>query len=278
MADPGFLLIFLISIVAGIFGAMTGLGGGTLMVPVLTFLGVDIKLAIAASMVSVTATSCSSAAIYLRQGLVNLKVGMYLEIFTICGAVIGASITLVSGQDLLFIVFGAILIAAALLLFVKQRRSPEQATRVTRDRFSCWLELEGTCVDKAENRTYPYFPTRAATAGPVMVIAGLVSGLLGIGAGAFNVLAQDLLMDLPTKISTATSSLIIGVTALAGSSVYLAAGLVDPGLAVPVILGVMIGALAGSAVLVRSTSQMVRSYFMIVVIGIGISMVVRGVS
>lgn len=123
-----FDIVFLIAIVAGFFGALTGLGGGTVIVPVLALLGVDIKLAIAASMVSVIATSCSSAAIYVRQGLVNLKAGMFLEMFTVVGAVIGASVTQASGRQYLFIAFGAVLIAAGISLIVKQRLSPRPAT------------------------------------------------------------------------------------------------------------------------------------------------------
>jgi uncharacterized membrane protein YfcA len=278
MADPGFTLIFVISIVAGFFGAMTGLGGGVIIVPALSFLGVDIKVAIAASMVSVIATSCSSAAAYIRQGLVNLKVGMYLEMFTIVGAVIGASITLVSGQAFLFITFGMVLIGAGISLFVKQRFSPEPASAGQQDRFSRWLGLTGGYKDRAEKRIITYYPTRAAVGGPLMIIAGMIAGLLGIGAGAFKVLVQDLAMGLPTKVSTSTSNMIIGVTALAGSSVYLAAGLVDPMLVVPMILGVVVGALAGTLLMVRTTNQTVRNYFIVVVMIIGIDMVFRGVS
>jgi uncharacterized membrane protein YfcA len=162
-------------------------------------------------------------------------------------------------------------------LFIRQR-APEREAVDNRDRLSCWLELSGRCEDRAEKKTIIYYPSRAAAGGPLMVIAGMISGLLGIGAGAFNVLAQDLVMGLPTKVSTATSTLIIGVTALAGTGIYLAAGLVDPDLAVPVILGVMLGALGGSFILIRSTNRAVRNYFMVVVIVIGIDMVIRGVS
>jgi uncharacterized membrane protein YfcA len=278
MADPGFSLIFFISIVAGFFGAMTGLGGGTIIVPALTFLGVDIKIAIAASMVSVIATSCSSAAAYIRQGMVNLKVGMFLEMFTILGAVIGASITLFSGQTILYIVFGLVLVGAGISLFAKQRLSPEPSSAGHQDRFSRWLGLTGSYEDRAEKRTITYYPTRAAIGGPLMVLAGIISGLLGIGAGAFKVLVQDLAMGLPTKVSTSTSNMIIGVTALAGSSVYLAAGLVDPVLAIPIILGVIVGALAGTLLLVRTSNQTVRNYFIVVVMIIGIDMMIRGMS
>ncbi len=271
-----FDIVFLIAVVAGFFGALTGLGGGTVIVPALTFLGVDIKLAIAASMVSVIATSCSSAAVYVRQGLVNLKVGMFLEMFTVVGAVIGASITLVSGRQYLFIVFGAVLIVAGISLIVKQRLSPKPATRDRQDRLSRWLEIADTYDDRAEGRRITYYPTRAGPGGALMLIAGMIAGLLGIGAGAFKVMVQDLAMGLPTKVSTSTSNMIIGVTALAGTSVYLAAGLVEPDLAVPVILGVVAGAFLGTVVLVRITNETIRSYFIPVVILIGIGMILQG--
>jgi uncharacterized membrane protein YfcA len=272
-----FNTVFLIAIFAGLFGALTGLGGGTVMVPALTYLGVDIKLAIAASMVSVIATSCSSAAIYVRQGLVNLKTGMFLEMFTIFGAVIGASITLITGSGLLFVVFGGILIFAGILLFIRDRIARKQVSADQQDRLSQFLDLAGSYKDRAEDRRIAYFPTRAGLGGPLMILAGMISGLLGIGAGAFKVLVQDLIMGIPTKVSTSTSNMIIGVTALAGSSVYLSAGLIDPSLAVPIILGVSIGALGGTAVLLRMTNQTVRRYFIVVVIFIGLDMVRRGV-
>jgi uncharacterized membrane protein YfcA len=268
--------VFIIAIVAGLFGALTGLGGGTVMVPVLTYLGVDIKLAIAASMVSVIATSCSAASLYIRQGIVNLKTGMFLEMFTIVGAVIGASITLITGSEPLFIAFGAILILAGILLFARDRIPDKKITAGQPDRTFKFLDLAGQYVDRAEKQQVVYTPVRAGIGGPLMIVAGMISGLLGIGAGAFKVLVQDLIMGMPTKVSTSTSNLIIGVTALAGSSVYLSAGLVDPTLAVPIILGVALGATAGTVLLQRMTNKTVRQYFIVVVILIGLDMIRRG--
>jgi uncharacterized membrane protein YfcA len=268
--------VFIIAIVAGLFGALTGLGGGTVMVPVLTYLGVDIKLAIAASMISVIATSCSAASLYIRQGIVNLKTGMFLEMFTIVGAVIGASITLITGSEPLFIAFGAILILAGILLFARDRIPDKKITAGQPDRTFKFLDLAGQYVDRAEKQQVVYTPVRAGIGGPLMIVAGMISGLLGIGAGAFKVLVQDLIMGMPTKVSTSTSNLIIGVTALAGSSVYLSAGLVDPTLAVPIILGVALGATAGTVLLQRMTNKTVRQYFIVVVILIGLDMIRRG--
>ncbi len=246
------------------------------MVPVLTYLGVDIKLAIAASMVSVIATSCSAAPLYIRQGLINLKTGLFLEMFTVVGAVVGASITLVTGPEPLFIAFGAILILAGILLFARDRIPRKEPGFHPQDRISRILDLSGQYTDRAENRQIVYMPIRPGIGGPFMVFAGLVSGMLGIGAGAFKVLVQDLIMNIPTKVSTSTSNLIIGVTALAGSSVYLAADLVEPTLAVPIILGVVIGATIGTVLLQRMTNRTVRRYFIIVVILIGLDMIRRG--
>jgi uncharacterized membrane protein YfcA len=270
-----FEILFLISIVAGFVGAMSGMGGGVILVPALTLLGFDIKHAIAISIVSVIATSSGSAAAYTRDHITNLKVGMFLEMFTIVGALAGAAITLVSAQRLLFILFGVVLLVSWVALFTQRNRSRQSA--VHQDTFSHWLELEGSYYDQAIQQTINYLGIRAYLAGPSMFGAGLLAGLLGIGAGALKVLIFDLVMGLPAKVSTTTSNLIIGVTALAGSSVYLAAGLVDPGKAAPVILGVLLGAFIGTRLLVRLTNQAVRYSFMLLLLGVAIEMIVRGI-
>ncbi len=268
-----FDIVFLTAIVAGLFGALTGLGGGTVMVPVLTYLGVDIKVAIAVSMVSVIATSCSSAAVYVREHIVNLKLGMYMDMFTIIGALIGATLTLLSGSTTLFIVFGVVLILAGIAVVIRGK----EPSGGKKDAFTESLGLPCSYEDRAENRRIEYCPIHLKEGGPLMVAAGVVSGLLGIGAGAFNVLIQNLVMGVPTKASTSTSNLIIGVTALAGSSVYLSAGLIDPTLAVPIILGVSLGAVVGTMVLMRLTNQEVRRYFVIIVVLLGLDMIRRGI-
>jgi uncharacterized membrane protein YfcA len=270
-----FELLFLVSLAAGFTGAMTGMGGGVVLVPALTLLGIDIKHAIAVSMVAVIATSSGSAAAYVRDRITNLKVGMFLEMFTILGAWVGATITLASGQRLLFGLFGLVLLAASATLFVQRRK--EQRRALVQDRFSDWLELEGSYYDQAEQRMVKYRGVRAYLGGPAMLGAGLIAGLLGIGAGALKVLIFDLVMGLPAKVSSTTSNLIIGVTALAGTSVYLAAGLIDPGQAAPVILGVVLGAFIGTKVLVRLTDRTVRGLFMLVLLVLGAQMLWRGI-
>ena len=270
-----FELLLAISVVAGFIGAMTGMGGGVVLVPALTFFGVDMKHAIAASMVSVIATSSGSAAAYVRDHITNLKVGMFLEMFTILGALLGASITLASGTGILAVLFGIVLMASAAMLFLM--RSVERTAVVAQDRVSRWLELVGSYYDQAAHRTIEYKAVRAYLGGPLMFVAGLIAGLLGIGAGALKVLIFDLGMGLPTKVSTTTSNLIIGVTALAGSSVYLSAGLIDPSLAAPIMLGVVVGALIGTKLLVRLRNSSVRWFFMAVLLLLGVEMVMRGI-
>jgi uncharacterized membrane protein YfcA len=271
-----FELLFLIAIAAGFTGAMTGMGGGVVLVPALTLLGMDIKHAIAVSMVSVIATSSGSAAAYVRDRITNLKVGMFLEMFTILGAWAGAAITLASGQQILFIVFGLVLLGSSAAMFLRRHQGRQLTAH--QDAFSHWLELEGSYDDQAEQRTVAYQGVRAYLGGPLMFGAGLTAGLLGIGAGALKVLVFNLVMRLPTKVSTTTSNLVIGVTALAGTSVYLVAGLIDPGQAAVVMLGVVVGALIGTQLLIRLTNRAVQGVFRIVLLGLGIEMVWRGIS
>jgi len=267
--------LLLIAVLAGFVGAMSGMGGGVVLIPALTFFGIDIKHAIAASIVSVIATSSGSASAYVRDRITNLKVGMFLETFTIVGALIGARITLVSAQRPLFIFFGLVLLASWATLFW-QRREMWRPVR-SQDKFSHWLELEGIYHDQAVGRTIHYRGRHAYLGGPLMFGAGLIAGLLGIGAGALKVLIHDLVMGLPPKVSTTTSNLIIGVTALAGTSVYLRAGLVEPAIAAPVILGVVFGALLGTRMLVKLTNQRVRQIFLVVLLVLGTEMILRGV-
>ena len=270
-----FELLFLTSIIAGFVGSMSGMGGGVILIPVLTFFGMDIKHAIAVSIVSVIATSSGSASAYVRDRITNLKVGMFLEMFTMVGAWVGAAITLLSGKRPLFILFGVVLLASWVTLF-RQRREIWRPV-AHQDRFSQWLELEGSYYDQPMGQTLRYRAARAYIGGPLMFGAGVIAGLLGIGAGALKVLIHDMVMGLPPKVSTTTSNLIIGVTALAGTSVYLVAGLISPGLAAPVILGVLLGAFIGTRLLVRLSNQTVRRFFLGVLFILGVEMMVRGI-
>ena len=269
-----FYLLFPVSLLAGFVGAMSGMGGGVILIPALTLLGVDIKHAIAVSILSVIATSSGSASAYVRDHITNLKVGMFLEMFTIVGALAGAAITLASSPRPLYIAFGCVLLGSWIALLAVGHRSWNEGTQ---DSFSRWLELEGSYYDQSMGKTVHYKARRAYFGAPLMFGAGVIAGLLGIGAGAVKVLIHDLVMGLPPKVSTTTSNLIIGVTALAGTSVYLVAGMIDPGLVAPVVLGVVAGAFLGTRLLVRLSNQAVRRFFLVVLIALATEMIVRGI-
>ena len=269
-----FHLLFPVSVLAGFVGAMSGLGGGVVLIPALTLLGVDIKHAIAVSILCIIATSCGSASAYVRNHIPNLKVGMFLEMFTVLGALTGASVTLVISPQPLYIAFGLVLLGSWLALLLAGRQSWHDGPQ---DSMSRWLELEGSYPDDAVGQTIHYKGRRAYLGAPAMLGAGIIAGLLGIGAGAVKVLIHDLVMGLPPKVSTTTSNLIIGVTALAGTSVYLAAGLINLGLAAPVILGVVLGAFIGTRLLVRLTNQAVRRFFLFVLLILAAEMIARGI-
>ena len=268
-------LLLPLSIIAGFVGAMGGMGGGIVLIPALTFFGVDIKHAIALSIVSVIATSSGSASAYVRDHITNLKLGMFLEIFTMTGAIAGATMTLRIAPRFLFYVLSAVLMSSAAVLWFK--RAEEWTPVLHQDRISRWLELEGYYPEKLSGQWIGYRATRAWLGGPLMFGAGMVAGLLGIGAGALKVLIHDLVMGLPPKVSTTTSNLIIGVTALAGTSVYLANGLIEPGPVAIVVLGVLCGAFAGTRVLVRLPNRTVRRFFLVLLVVLSIEVLVRGI-
>ncbi len=270
-----FSSLFLVSIAAGFVGAMSGMGGGVVLIPAMTLLGADIKHAIGISIVSVIATSSGAASAYVRDGITNLKVGMFLEVFTILGAITGAAITLVAAQRFLFVAFTLALLGTWTLLFLRRHQDWRPIAR--QDSFSRWLELEGSYFDAASGKTIRYQGGRGYLGGPLMFGAGFIAGLLGIGAGALKVVIFDLVMGLPPKVSTTTSNLIIGVTALAGTSVYLVAGLINPGLVAPVMLGVLPGAFVGTRVLVRLTNTVVEGFFRAVLLLLGLEMLIRGI-
>jgi uncharacterized membrane protein YfcA len=223
----------------------------------------------------VVATSSGAASAYVRDRLTNLKVGMFLEMFTIVGALAGASLTLLVPEQPLFVAFGLVLLGTwVTLLFQRQEGRPRTAHQ---DGFTRWLDCDGSYYDQVSGQTVQYQVVRAYLGGPLMCGAGLIAGLLGVGAGAIKVLIFDVAMGLPPKVATTTSNLIIGVTALAGTSVYLAGGLIDPGLAAPVILGILLGAFIGTRLLVRLGNEAIRRFFLVVLLALGVQMLVRGV-
>ena len=270
-----FALIFVGAAIAGVVGALVGLGGGILMVPLLTLVfGVPIEVAIGASIVSVIATSSGAAAAYVRDRITNLRVGMFLEIATTIGAVCGAFLALVLQSTWLFILFGLVLIVSAAPLIV--RIGEELPQGVVSDRFARRLALAGSYRDERLGRDVAYNVAHVPAGFGMMYIAGLISGLLGIGSGTFKVLAMDTAMRLPMKVSTTTSNFMIGVTAAASAGIYFQRGAINPLIAAPVALGVLAGATLGAKVLSRLSNATVRKVFIPILLIIAVEMLIRG--
>jgi len=267
------LVVWVISALAGFLGALTGLGGGVVVVPVLTLaLGVDIKYAIGASLVSVIATSSGAAAAYVREGFSNIRIGMLLEIATTIGAVIGAYLAGVTSTHVIAIVFGVVLIQAAYQSVFKA--APEGARPIESDRLGRFFRLGSDYPLEGHRQNYG---VRNVPAGfGLMFGAGALSGLLGIGSGAVKVIAMDQAMKIPFKVSTTTSNFMIGVTAAASAGVYLNRGCIDPAVAMPVMLGVLSGAVLGTRVLVRARVKTLRLVFGFVILALAIEMVING--
>jgi uncharacterized membrane protein YfcA len=266
------LVVWVGSLAAGFLGALTGLGGGIVVIPLLTLLfGVEIHYAAGAALISVIATSSGAASSYVRDGYSNLRVGMFLEVATTVGAVVGAILTgYISGSSIA-VVFGIVLIASA---YLSLRKRSEPTGDEPPDRLATWLRMDSTYPTPEGLRSYR---VRGVPSGfGVMFIAGTLSGLLGIGSGAVKVLALDWAMRLPFKVSTTTSNFMIGVTAAASAGVYLNRGYIDPGLAMPVMLGVLIGALVGAGTLTHVDSKALRRVFAVVIVILGIEMIYNG--
>ena len=267
------LVVLVISALAGFLGALTGLGGGVIVVPVLALaLGVDIKYAIGASLVSVIATSSGAAAAYVREGYSNIRIGMFLEIATTLGAIVGAILAVHVTTHAIAIVFGVVLLQSAYQSF---KSTPESGAPVESDGLARKLHLGGTYPLDGKRQEYG---VRNVPAGfGLMFGAGALSGLLGIGSGAVKVIAMDRAMKIPFKVSTTTSNFMIGVTAAASAGVYLNRGYIDPGLAMPVMLGVLCGAFLGTKVLARARVRTLRIIFGIVVLVLAVEMIVNGI-
>jgi len=265
-------LVWTGALVAGFLGALTGLGGGVVLVPLLTlFFKVDLRYAIGASLVSVIATSSGSAAAYVKEGFSNIRIGMFLEIATTVGALLGAYLTAKVPASALAILLGVVLIYSA---YVSRRTRPRNETPELSDPLATKLKMNGTFPDTSGIRSYNVYHVPAGFG--VMFGAGALSGLLGIGSGALKVVAMDQAMKIPFKVSTTTSNFMIGVTAAASAGVYLSRGYIDPGLAMPVMLGVLIGSLMGTRVLVKTQTKLLRLVFSTVIVLLGLEMVLKG--
>jgi uncharacterized membrane protein YfcA len=265
-------ILFCGALAAGLLGSLTGLGGGVVLIPLLTLIfKVDIHYAIGTSLISVIATSSGAAAAYVREGITNIRLGMFLELATTMGAVCGAFLATYLPTSFIAILFGIILIFSAALSFMKKNDQPDTAPS---GKLAGLLRL---------NSSYPaagveiFYTVRNVAGGFVMmIVAGIVSGLLGIGSGALKVIAMDNIMRIPFKVSTTTSNFMIGVTAAASAGIYLHRGYIDPGLSLPVVLGVLTGAFTGSKLLATTSTARLKTIFAIVVFFLALEMIYNG--
>ncbi|GFO60123.1 UPF0721 transmembrane protein [Geomonas silvestris] len=271
-----FIEIFLLGIGAGIMGSMLGLGGGIIIVPALTILfGMSMRTAVAASTVSIIATSTGAAVAYLRDRLTNTRVAIWLEMGTALGALGGALIAGVINQRVLYIMFGLLLGYSTYNMF--KARKQELPSGIVPDALSQKLRLGGSYYDKALGHRVDYQVTRTVPGLIIMIFSGAAAGLLGIGAGIFKVPAMDQVMGMPFKASTATSNFMIGVTAASGAVVYFARGDVQPLVAGPIVLGVLLGAIIGAKLMVRLRANLIRLCFIPLIAYTALTMIYRGV-
>ena len=266
--------LLLISIPVGFVGSLTGLGGASILIPILVLFGLPIKEAIASGLVSVIATSSGSASAYVRDRLANIKIAMYLEMFTSVGAIIGATITTLIAPVYLYFFFAAFLMTSFLKL--KHEPSPDPST-AGHTRLSRWLELDGGYFDEVRKKTVAYRAECPLLGGLGMMIAGLAAGMLGIGAGAFKVTVQENILKLPPKVASTTSNFIVGMTALAGISVYFFSGLLNVTLMAPMAIGTTVGAIAGGRVLNRLNDRVLRLLFGFVITLLILQMLYKGI-
>ena len=269
-------ILFGVSVLAGALGALLGLGGGVIIVPVLTLMaGLNIHYAIGASIVSVIATSSGAAATYVRDRITNLRLGMFLETATTTGAVTGALVAGMLPGRVLSVVFGLVLMHAAWTMF--RSRQEDVPTGVVGSRLATRLCLHGAYYDPSLHRRVDYQITGVPQGFGMMWLAGLISGLLGIGSGVFKVIAMDIMMRAPLKVSTTTSNFMIGVTAAASAGIYFLRGDIHPFIAAPVALGILLGTVGGTQLLLRLRGTAIRKVFLGVLIVVALQMIWRGI-
>ena len=266
------LILLLAAYCAGLLGSLTGLGGGVVVIPVLTLgFGVDFHYAIGAALVASIATSSGSGSAYVKEGITNVRLGMFLEIATTIGAVCGAAVAIYLNNNVIAIIYGLVLLLTAAM---QQRRKSdhegvmgsETARRLTL--YGSWPQKDGTVK---------HYQLRHVGGGfGVMYVAGVLSGILGIGSGVLKVLAMDAMMKVPFKVSTTTSNFMMGVTACASAVIYVQRGIIEPGIACPVMIGVLFGALTGARLLKRMDVRVLRQIFCVAIVLVAVNMIWQG--
>lgn len=269
------LILFSGSILAGLLGSLTGLGGGAIIIPLLTLgFGVDMRFAVGSALVTSIATSSGAAAAYIREGITNTRIGMFLETATTIGAVIGALIAVYMPTNIIALILGVTLIFSAYMSIRKKDRDIDYSA--PGDKLGVAMKLNGSYPTGGS--VVRYNVHNVAGGYSLMVFAGVISGLLGIGSGALKVLAMDIAMKIPFKVSTTTSNFMIGVTAAASAVIYLQRGYIDPGLAMPIVPGVLLGAFLGSKILVKANVKKLRLVFSLVITFLALQMIYNGLT
>lgn len=267
------VVVAAISVVAGFIGALVGLGGGMIITPLLViFLGIDIRYAMGAALASVIATSSGAGAAYLRDGISNMRIGLFLCVATTLGAIAGAWLATLLNPAVLSLIFGVVLLMSVGLAL--RGKGDVDTSRAPLDPLAVRFSLNGSYPDNS--KTISYRVQHVKSGSGMMVVAGILSGLLGIGSGAFKVLAMDQIMRIPFKVSTATSNFMIGVTAAASVGIYLGRGYLDPVLVWPVALGVLAGAFLGAKILPRISTHLLKIIFLVAITVIGVQMIAKG--
>jgi uncharacterized protein len=268
------LSLLLISVLAGLLGSLTGLGGGVVLIPMLTLLfKVDIHYAIGTSLISVIATSSGAASAYVKEGISNIRLGMFLELATTFGAITGAFLATFVSPSLIAILFGVILVFSSIVSLLKHQ---DHLVGGEGSYLARLFKLKGSYpIAGGEQRSYT---VKNVVGGFLMMnVAGIISALLGIGSGALKVIAMDNIMKVPFKVSTTTSNFMIGVTAAASAGIYLRRGYIDPGLSMPVVAGVLIGAFFGTRILFAAKTKTLKVLFAVVILLLAAEMIYNGI-
>lgn len=271
------LLLLIMGVGAGILGAILGIGGGMIITPVLTIMmGLDIKYAIGASIISVIATSSGSTIAYLKDDMLNLRVAMFLEIATTVGAIMGALLVGLFSSSFLYVLFGFFLLYSTYNMIRKLFDKKGEQVFTGHDPIVDKFKLASTYYDKSEQKQIDYSMKNVPGGFIMMWAAGLASGLLGIGSGAFKVIAMDTIMKMPLKPSSATSNLMMGVTAAASATVYFFNGSIRPDIAAPLAIGVLVGATIGARLMQVLKPRVIRMIFIPIILYMGVQMALKG--
>ncbi|MEM4265045.1 MAG: sulfite exporter TauE/SafE family protein [Thermoplasmata archaeon] len=260
-------MLILASVLIGIIASLLGIGGGVFLIPILTLgFGIDIKVAAATSLVTIIVTSSTSASRYLKGGLVNVNLGIFLELFAVLGGIVGAIVAFYLQDYVIEAVFGAVLIYTAFYIWktrdAESRCRPDTGKESGEDR----SRFRGRFYDECQKEAFEYDVRRIGPGAGASFVAGNLSGLIGVGGGIVNVPAMNLMMGVPMKAAVSTSNFIIGVTAVASALVYLSNGLMAPAIIAAASIGIFIGAMIGTRLLVRAKGETLRTVFAVTIL------------